>query len=144
MSGFTDMNGFRVRKHADTELVSYGPKSDLRVYIGDDEKTTAIRTALQTCQPGYDVPFHCHPYIEYLILMQGSAVFRIETPEGLKTVELQQGDTVELHPGVYHAFTTSATEVTQLLGIHLSRERITDYRGVRTDSRGYRVADDPA
>ena len=144
MSGFTDMNGFRVRKLGDTELVSYGPKSDLRVFIGDEEKSTAIRTALQTCQPGYDVPFHCHPYIEYLIVMQGSAVFRIESEGGQQTVELQQGDTVELHAGVYHAFTTSASEVTQLLGIHLSPERITDYRGMRTDGRGYRVADDAA
>lgn len=133
-------NTFRVRRWDEAELVSYGPKSDLRVLIGDDERSTPVRTALQTCQPGYDVPFHSHPYIEYLILLEGSAVFRIEV-DGLQTVELHKGDVVELHPGVWHAFTTSPTEVTQLLGIHISAERIVNYRGVKTDARGFRVAD---
>ncbi len=138
------MNGFRVRRLADTELVSYGPKSDLRVFVGDEDGSTPVRAAMQTCQPGYDVPFHSHPYIEYLIVLQGSAVFRIDV-DGIQTVELQEGDTVELHSGVWHAFTTSATEVTKLLGIHTSSERIVNYRGgVRTDSRGFRIEDGAA
>ena len=133
------MSGYSVRRLGDAELVSYGPKSDLRVLIGDDRQSTPIRTALQTCQPGYDVPFHSHPYTEYLIVLQGSAVFRIES-DGLQTVELHQGDTVELKAQVWHAFTTSADEVTQLLGIHISPERIVNYRGgVETDSRGFRI-----
>ena len=52
----------------------------------------SLDTALQTCQPGYDVPFHCHPCIEYLII-EGSAVFRIETEQGVETVSLTKGDT---------------------------------------------------
>jgi quercetin dioxygenase-like cupin family protein len=135
------MNGFRVTRLADTPLVSYGPQSDLRVLIGDDSKSTPIRAALQTCQPGYDVPFHSHPYIEYLIVLDGSATFTIEV-DGVQKVELQKGETVELHPGVWHAFTTSATEVTRLLGIHLSPERIVHYKpGVKTDARGFRVSE---
>ncbi len=135
------MNGFRVRRLVDTESVSYGPQSDLRVLVGDEERSTPIRAALQTCQPRYDVPFHSHPYLEYLIVLDGSAEFRIEV-DGLQTVELQKGDTVELHPGVWHAFTTSPTEVTRLLGIHTSSERIVNYKpGVKTDSRGFRVED---
>lgn len=133
------MNGFRIKRLADTELVSYGPQSDLRVLVGDDQKSTPIRAALQTCQPGYDVPFHSHPYTEYLIVLEGSAQFRIEV-DGLQTVELQTGDSVELHAGVWHAFNTSPTEVTRLLGIHTSPERIVNYKpGVKTDSRGFRV-----
>ena len=136
------MNGFKVTRIAETELVSYGPQSDLRVLVGDASQSTPIRVALQTCQPGYDVPFHCHPYIEYLIVLEGSAAFAIEA-DGLHKVELQKGDTVELHPGVWHAFTTSPTEVTRLLGIHLSSERIVNYKaGVKTDARGFRVAGD--
>lgn len=138
------MDGFRVKRIADTELVSYGPKSDLRVLVGDESRSTPIRAALQTCQPGYDVPYHCHPYIEYLMVLDGSAVFMIET-NGVQKVELQKGDTVELHPGVWHAFTTSPTEVTRLLGIHLSPERIVNYKpGVKTDARGFRVTGDTA
>lgn len=133
------MNGFKVKRIEDTEYVSYGPKSDLRVLIGDAEKSTPIRTALQTCQPGYDVPFHCHPYTEYLIVLEGSAEFRVEE-DGVQTVVAKKGDTVELPPGVWHAFTTSPTEVTQLLGIHISSERIVNYKpDVKTDSRGFRI-----
>jgi quercetin dioxygenase-like cupin family protein len=136
------MNGFKVTRLADTQLVSYGPQSDLRVLIGDESRSTPIRAALQTCQPGYDVPFHSHPYIEYLMVLDGGATFTIEV-DGVQKVELQKGDTVELHPGVWHAFTTSPSEVTRLLGIHLSPERIVNYKpGVKTDSRGFRVAED--
>lgn len=138
------MNGFKVTRIADTDLVSYGPQSDLRVLVGDESRSTPIRVALQTCQPGYDVPYHCHPYTEYLIVLEGSAIFTIES-EGVQKVELRKGDTVELHPGVWHAFTTSPTEVTSLLGIHLSPERIVNYKpGIKTDARGFRVSEDSA
>ncbi len=135
-----EMSGFRFKRLGDAEYVSYGPQSDLRVLIGDPEQSTPIRSALQTCQPGYDVPFHSHPYIEYLIILKGSAEFRVEAPEGLQTVVAHKGDTVELHPGIWHAFTTSPDEVTELLGIHISPERIVNYRdGIKTDARGFRI-----
>ena len=138
------MSGFKVTRINDAELVSYGPQSDLRVLVGDASGSTPIRAALQTCQPGYEVPYHCHPYIEYLIVLDGSAVFRIEA-DGVQTVELQKGDTVELHANVWHAFTTSPTELTRLLGVHVSSERIVNYKpGVKTDARGFRVAADAA
>ena len=138
------MSGYTVRRLADAERVSYGPQSDLRVLVGDPEKTTPIRAALQTCQPGYDVPYHSHPYTEYLIVIEGSAEFRIEV-DGVQTVQAEKGDTVELHAGVWHAFTTSPTEVTQLLGIHVSPERIVHYKGgVKTDARGFRIEADAA
>ncbi|MEO5881048.1 MAG: cupin domain-containing protein [Caldimonas sp.] len=136
------MNGFKVSRLAETEVVSYGPQSDLRVLVGDDAGSTPIRAALQTCQPGYVVPYHCHPYIEYLFVLEGSATFTIEV-DGVQTVELGKGDTVELHSGVWHAFSTSRMEVTRLLGVHLSPERIVNYKpGVKTDARGFRVSDD--
>lgn len=136
------MSGFRVKKLSDIEVVSYGPQSDLRVLVGDAEGSTPIRAAVQTCQPGYNVPYHSHPYIEYLIVLEGSAEFRIESDGGLQTVLLQKGETVELYPGVWHSFSTSETEVTQLLGIHTSSERIVNYRsGIKTDARGFRIAE---
>lgn len=133
------MSGFRITRQADTELICYGTQSDLRVFIGDQEGSTPIRAALQTCQPGYDVPIHSHPYIEYLILLEGSAEFRIEA-DGLQTVELHKGDVVELQPGVWHSFTTTTAGVTRLLGIHISADRVVNYKpGVKTDARGYRI-----
>jgi quercetin dioxygenase-like cupin family protein len=133
------MSGFRVVRTEDTELVSYGPKSDLRVLIGDEEGSTPIRTALQTCQPGYEVPIHCHPYTEFLIVLQGAAEFRIED-DGTQTVVLRKGDSVELRPGVWHSFSTIGDEVTHLMGIHVSPTRVVNYRpGVKTDSKGFRI-----
>ena len=133
------MSGFKVIRSEDTELISYGPKSDLRVLIGDDAGSTTIRTALQTCKKGYDVPIHCHPYIEYLIVLQGAAEFRIED-NGTQTVVLKKGDSVELRPDVWHAFSAVSDEDTLLMGIHLSRRRIVNYKEeVKTDARGFRV-----
>lgn len=134
------MSGFRVIRNKDAAFVSYGPKSDLRVLIGDDEGSFPIRTALQTCQPGYDVPVHCHPYTEYLIVLQGSGEFRIEV-DGVQKLVLEKGDTVEMLPGVWHSFSTLGDEPMQILGIHISSDRIVNYKpGVKTDSRGFRVA----
>jgi len=133
------MSSYRVVRSEDTELVSYGPKSDVRILIGDEEGSTPIRTALQTCQPGYDVPLHSHPYTEFLIVLQGAAEFRIEA-DGTETVVLNKGDSVELPPGVWHAFTAVGDEITHLLGIHVSSERIVNYQpDVKTDSRGFRI-----
>lgn len=134
------MNGYRVKRYEEAEYVSYGPKSDLKVLIGDDEQSTPVRSALQTCQPGYDVPFHSHPYIEYLIVLEGSAEFRIETTNGIESAVLSKGDTVELGPGCWHAFTTANDGVTQLLGIHISTQRVVNYKpDVKTDARGFRI-----
>ena len=138
------MSSFRVRKLADAEVVSYGPQSDLCVLIGDEQRTTPIRVAMQNCKPGYVVPVHCHAYVEYLIVMEGSAEFRIEA-DGVQTVCLQKGDSVELHAGVWHSFTTSGSDETRLMGIHLSAERIVNYKpGVKTDARGFRISDEVA
>ncbi len=136
------MSGFKVNRFVDAEVVSYGPKSDLRVLVGDDLQSTPIRAALQTCQVGYDVPVHCHPYTEYLIVLEGSAEFRIEV-DGVQKVDLEKGDSVELQAGVWHAFTTSKNEVTRLMGIHVSPERIVKYKpDVKTDSRGFRISEE--
>lgn len=134
------MNGYRVKRFDEAEYVSYGSQSDLKVLIGDNEESTPVRSALQTCQPGYDVPFHSHPYIEYLIILEGAAEFRMETPNGVEKAFLTQGDTVELSPGCWHAFTTMTEGVTKLLGIHISTKRVVNYKpGVKTDARGFRL-----
>ena len=78
------MNGYAVRRLAEAELVTYGPMSDLRVLVGDDKGSSPIRTALQTCQPGYDVPFHAHPYTEYLIVLEGAAPRPANPPSGCR------------------------------------------------------------
>ncbi|MBL0423043.1 cupin domain-containing protein [Ramlibacter sp. AW1] len=135
------MSDFKVQRLRPEDIISYGPMSNLAVLIGDEQGGTPIRAALQTCQPGYEVPVHHHPYIEYLIVMEGSAEFVIERGDGgVDKVELHKGDSVELGANVWHSFSTSRTEVTQLLGIHLARKRIVNYReGVKTDERGFRL-----
>lgn len=133
------MNGFKVTRGESAELIRYGSQSDLRVLVGDEQQSTPIRVGIQTCQPGYAVPVHSHPYIEYLIVLEGSARFQIEV-EGTQMVTLQAGDAVELHPGIWHAFDTDTERVTRLMGIHISPERVVNYKpGVKTDARGFRI-----
>jgi quercetin dioxygenase-like cupin family protein len=131
-------------KATDNPVVKYGTQSDLRVLVGDEEGSTPIRVAVQTCGPGYAVPMHSHPYVEYLIVLDGSAEFNIEA-NGTQRVALQQGDCVELRPGVWHDFKTGSGGVTRLMGIHLSSERVVNYKaGIRTDERGFRIEDSGA
>ncbi len=136
------MSGFNVKKISEAELISYGPMSDLKVLIGDNEGSTPIRIALQNCQSDYHVPVHSHPYIEYLMVLEGGAEFSIEL-DGIQKVVLGQGDCVELLPHTWHAFTTASGQVTRLLGIHISPDRVVNYKpGVKTDARGYRITDE--
>jgi quercetin dioxygenase-like cupin family protein len=135
------MAGYRVSRSATAERIQYSELSDLQVLIGDEQQSTPIRIGVQTCQPGYVVPIHSHPYIEYLVVLEGSAEFQIES-NGTQVVALGPGDAVELHPEVWHAFKTDPEHVTRLMGIHVSSKRIVNYKsGIKTDSRGFRTHD---
>lgn len=132
------MQGARIIRLADTEIVTLGPSSDYRPIVGDDAGTTPLRTGIQTCQPGYEVPQHCHPYMEVIHMLDGALVFWLEGREDGKML-LCRGDTVEIQPGAWHGFRVHGVETVRLLGIHASPKRIVKYKpGIAVDARGYR------
>ena len=132
------MQGARVIRLADTEVVSLGPASDYRPIVGDDTGSTPVRTGIQTCLPGYEVPPHCHPYMEIIHVLDGALEFWMEASVN-ETALLRRGDTIEIQPGAWHGFRVKGGDTARLLGIHASPHRIVEYKpGIEVDARGYR------
>lgn len=133
------MQGARVIKLADTEVVPLGAGSEYRPIVGDEAGTTPVRTGIQTCEPGYEVPAHCHPYMEIIHVLDGALEVWMET-EPNEPVVLRRGDTIEIQPGAWHGFRVKGNETARLLGTHVSPRRIVQYKpGVTVDARGFRL-----
>jgi mannose-6-phosphate isomerase-like protein (cupin superfamily) len=123
----------------DTAIVQFGPDAHYQPILGDEAGTTPIRTGIQTSQPGYVAPMHCHPYLEVLYVLEGTAEAWIEGGED-RPVVLHSGDTIALQPDVPHSFRVVGDQQLRTLGIHASPHRIATYKdGGSTDARGYRV-----
>ncbi len=135
------MLGARVIRLTDTEIVSLGPSSNYRPIVGDDLGTTPVRTGIQTCLPNYEVPLHCHPYMEIIHIIEGTLEFWLE--DAINETELLcRGDSIEIQPSAWHAFRVKGNETVRLLGIHASPRRIVEYKsGIKVDARGYRSID---
>jgi quercetin dioxygenase-like cupin family protein len=133
------MQGARVIKLVDTETVPLGTGSNYRPIVGDDEGTTPVRTGIQTCDPGYEVPAHCHPYIEIIHVLDGAFEFWMDGAEN-EAVVLRRGDTIEIQAGAWHGFRVMGVEAARLLGTHVSPRRIVQYKAdIAVDARGYRT-----
>jgi len=133
------MQGARVIRLADTDVVPLGTGSEYRPIVGDDAGTTPVRTGIQTCEPGYKVPAHCHPYMEIIHVLDGALEFWMDGAEH-ETVVLRRGDTIEIQPQAWHGFRVSGNETARLLGTHASPQRIVQYKaGIAVDARGYRT-----
>jgi quercetin dioxygenase-like cupin family protein len=133
------MNDAKVVRLDEVEVVKFGPSSVYQLIIGDDEGTTAIRTGIQTSQPGYEASMHSHPYVEILHILDGVAEAWFEGEEDSKIL-LRKGDTISLPPDKPHTFRVVGDEPMRLLGTHVSPHRIVRYRDGRvTDARGYRL-----
>lgn len=136
------MNDAKVVRLDEVEVVKFGPSSVYQLIIGDDEGTTAIRTGIQTSQPGYEASMHSHPYVEILHILDGLAEAWFEGEEDRKIL-LRKGDTISLPPDKPHTFRVVGDEPMRLLGTHVSPHRIVRYRdGRTTDARGYRTEAD--
>ncbi len=133
------MQGARVIKLAETEVVPLGTGSNYRLIVGDDVGSTPVRTGIQTCEPGYEVPAHCHPYVEIIHVLDGALEVWMEAAPN-ETVVLKRGDTIEIQPEAWHGFRVHGSETARLLGTHVSPRRIVQYKaGVAVDARGFRT-----
>ena len=133
------MQGARVIRLANTEVLPLGAGSIYRPIIGDDEGTTPVRTGIQTCEPGYEVPAHCHPYLEIIQVLDGALAFWMDGAEH-DTVVLRRGDSIEIQPQAWHGFRVSGSETARPLSTRVSPHRIVKYKaGVEVDARCYRA-----
>lgn len=116
-----------------------GRGSDYRLIVGDEKGSTPLRTGIQTCHAGYEVPPHCHPYMEIIHVLDGALEFWMEGAES-ETAVLRRGDTIEIQPGAWHGFRVNGSDTARLLGIHASPQRKVQYKpGIEVDARGYRT-----
>ena len=126
---------------AETKAVPFGPDSFYQLLVGDDAGNTPLRVGIQTAEPGYAAGLHCHPYLEVLHILEGTAEAWLEDQEA-HPVRLEAGDTIALPPDVPHSFRVVGDRLLRLMGIHASPTRIVRYRDGRvTDARGYPAAD---
>ncbi|MBM3342029.1 MAG: cupin domain-containing protein [Betaproteobacteria bacterium] len=133
------MQGARVIRLTQTEVVPFGPTSHYRPIVGDDQGSTPVRTGIQTCEPGYEASTHRHPYMEIIHVLDGALEFWMEAAPD-ETVVLTRGDTIEIQPLAWHGFRVSGDQTARLLGIHASPLRVVHYKsGLKTDVRGYRT-----
>lgn len=134
------MQGAHVIKLDETPTVPMGAGSNYRPIVGNDEGTTPVRTGIQTCEPGYAVPAHCHPYIEIIHVLDGAFEFWMDAAPN-ETVVLRRGDTIEIQAQALHGFRVHGGETARLLGTHVSPRRIVHYKdaGIVVDARGYRT-----
>ena len=126
----------QVIRYEAAQLVAFGPLSDYRPLVNDDCSELAVRTGIQTAQPGYEARPHWHPYVEILHILEGIAE-AWELGREQSKVTLRTGDTLVIPARTWHSFRVAGEDTLRLLGTHLSNQRIVHYddgtttRGVR-------------
>jgi len=92
--------------------------------VGDAEGSTPVRLGIQTSEPGYETPYHSHPYMEILTIISGTGEAWGEGFEGV--LPLKPGMTVVLPPGKRHAFRVTGDQPLVTHGVHASPHRIVE------------------
>ena len=90
--------------------------------VGDEQGSTPIRLGIQTSPPGYRTPLHCHPYMEALMILEGTGEAWIEGGDDL--IALAPGMTLVFPANVRHQFRTLGHSPLKTLGVHASPHRI--------------------
>jgi mannose-6-phosphate isomerase-like protein (cupin superfamily) len=110
--------------HKDVARQDFPGGATYQHLVGDEAGSTPVRLGVQTSEPGYETPYHSHPYMEILTIIAGTGVAWCEGVEG--TVELAPGMTVVLPAGKRHAFRVTGTSPLVTHGVHASPHRIVE------------------
>jgi len=109
--------------HKDVPGEPFRGGATYQTVVGDREGSTPYRVGIQTSPPGYRTPHHSHPYLETLMILEGSGEAWIEG-RGDDLVPLKPGMTLVFPPHVRHWFRALGTAPLKTLGIHASPHRI--------------------
>ena len=112
----------KVVRHDAVPAETFPGGATYRTLVGDEAGSTPIRTGIQVSPPGYETPYHCHPYVEVITVLAGEGEAWSEAAEG--TVALAPGTTLVIPAGVRHGFRVTGTRPLETLGIHASSQRI--------------------
>jgi len=110
--------------HKDVARQPFPGGATYQTLVGDDGGSTPVRLGIQTSEPGYETPYHSHPYMEILTIVSGEGEAWGEGFDGVVT--LRPGMTLVLPAGKRHAFRVTGAGPLVTHGIHTSPQRIVE------------------
>src|SRR5262245_11289984 len=108
--------------HDDVPHEPFRGGATYQTLVGDEQGSTPVRVGIQTSPPGYRTPLHSHPYMETLMVMEGSGEAWMEGSDEL--IVLEPGMTLVFPANVRHQFRTTGHAPLKTLGTHVSPKRI--------------------
>ena len=112
-----------VFRDAERPSVPFDGGASYRVLIGDDNGAgIAVRTGVQTSQPGYATPEHSHPYAGVITVLSGRGEAWLAGQPARHALE--PGMTIVFPADTAHGFRVTGNEPLVTLGIHANGQRI--------------------
>ena len=94
-----------------------------RDFVGEDHGGVGACVLFVDAKPGDGPRLHRHPYVEILIVLEGTSTFS----DGVSTVEVGPGHIAVVDAGQAHGFVNRGREVLRQIDIHLSPKFITEW-----------------
>src|SRR5204863_6484653 len=70
--GLAKENDMPVVYHENVPSEPFRGGATYQTVVGDDQGSTPVRLGIQTSPPGYRTPLHSHPYMEALMIREGT------------------------------------------------------------------------
>ena len=108
----------------DVPVEEFPGGAQYRKLIAGESDGAQVVTGIQISPPGYSTPYHSHPYVEIVTVLEGEAEAWSESHA--ETVRLDPGGTVVFPAHERHGFRVVGKMPLKTYGIHLSRSRIVE------------------
>lgn len=108
--------------HANVPGEPFSGGATYQTLVGDQQGSTPIRLGIQSSPPGYRTPFHSHPYMECITVLEGAGEAWMEGHDGL--IPLNPGVTLVIPPNLRHWFRALGTQPLKTYGVHASPHRV--------------------
>lgn len=110
--------GIRFLRQADLPVDAFAHE-----FVGADQGGADVCVIFVDAGPGDGPKLHRHPYVEVLIVLEGTATF----DDGNSTREVHSGEMAVVEPNQAHAFRNSGQSRLRQIDIHLSPRFITEW-----------------
>lgn len=94
-----------------------------RDFVGEKHGGVGACVIFVDAPPGTGPKLHRHPYVELLIVLEGTATFR----DGTSTREVSAGEMAVVDAHQPHAFVNSGTGILRQVDVHLSPRFVTEW-----------------
>lgn len=94
-----------------------------RDFVGEEHGGVGACVLFVTAQRGQGPKLHTHPYVEILIVLEGTSTFS----DGANTIDVGPGHMAVVDAGQAHGFINRAEVVLRQIDIHLSPRFITEW-----------------